>query len=313
MLSRLFSGPDAGSGLGPPGHRGRRPQPGDLRLARRLGVQHPRVRRGLPGRRRPAPRRTPSPSTGAPTSASSRPPTTSPPTSTPPAPSCCPLEPKPGAAPGEVRGHGARDLRRRAGLAGRPGDRGHARRRRPEPRWKEIGVLTRDNAHAAAVFDALTDREIPVEIVGLKGLLRLPEVVRGGRHAHPGPGRHRQRRAAHAAGRPALGDRSARPGPARPPGPRARRQPAAAGTGSTTSQASSQAAVEGADPTEIASLCDALEDPGDLAYSAEARGAVRAARRRAAPAARARSASRSSTWSAGSSTPPASTSSWPPR
>ena len=45
-----------------------------------------------------------------------------------------------------------------------------------EPGWKEIGVLTRDNAHAAAVFDALTDREIPVEIVGLKGLLRLPEV-----------------------------------------------------------------------------------------------------------------------------------------
>jgi superfamily I DNA/RNA helicase len=32
------------------------------------------------------------------------------------------------------------------------------------------------------------------------------------------------------------------------------------------------AAVEGADPTEIASLCDALEDPGDLDYSPEARG-----------------------------------------
>ena len=31
-----------------------------------------------------------------------------------------------------------------------------------------------------------------------------------------------------------------------------------------------QAAVEGADPTEIASLCDALEDPGDRPYSAEA-------------------------------------------
>ncbi len=42
--------------------------------------------------------------------------------------------------------------------------------------WREIGVLTRDNAHAADVFDALTAREIPVEIVGLKGLLRLPEV-----------------------------------------------------------------------------------------------------------------------------------------
>ena len=43
--------------------------------------------------------------------------------------------------------------------------------------WREIGVLVRDNAHAADVFDALTSREIPVEIVGLKGLLRLPEVA----------------------------------------------------------------------------------------------------------------------------------------
>ena len=43
MLSRLFSAE------GPRGHRGRRPQPGDLRLARRLGVQHPRLRRHFPG------------------------------------------------------------------------------------------------------------------------------------------------------------------------------------------------------------------------------------------------------------------------
>ena len=38
----------------PPGDGGRRPQPGDLRLARRLGVQHPQLRRHLPGRRRRA-------------------------------------------------------------------------------------------------------------------------------------------------------------------------------------------------------------------------------------------------------------------
>jgi DNA helicase-2/ATP-dependent DNA helicase PcrA len=42
--------------------------------------------------------------------------------------------------------------------------------------WGEIGVLVRDNRHAADVFDTLTNAEIPVEIVGLKGLLRLPEV-----------------------------------------------------------------------------------------------------------------------------------------
>ena len=49
MLSRLF-------GERPRGHRGRRPQPGDLRLARCVGLQHPQLRRHLPGRgRRPVP------------------------------------------------------------------------------------------------------------------------------------------------------------------------------------------------------------------------------------------------------------------
>ena len=52
------------------------------------------------------------------------------------------------------------------------------RRGEATPAWREIGVLVRDNAHAADVFDASTAAEIPVEIVGLKGLLRLPEVPR---------------------------------------------------------------------------------------------------------------------------------------
>ncbi|QYJ05736.1 ATP-dependent helicase [Nocardioides panacisoli] len=43
--------------------------------------------------------------------------------------------------------------------------------------WSDIGVLTRDNAHAEGVFDALTSAGIPVEIVGLSGLLRLAEVA----------------------------------------------------------------------------------------------------------------------------------------
>ena len=38
-------------------------------------------------------------------------------------------------------------------------------------------MLTRDNAHAESVFDALTEAQVPVEIVGLSGLLRLPEVA----------------------------------------------------------------------------------------------------------------------------------------
>ena len=43
--------------------------------------------------------------------------------------------------------------------------------------WSDIGVLARDNAHAEEVFDALTGSGIPVEIVGLSGLVRLPEVA----------------------------------------------------------------------------------------------------------------------------------------
>lgn len=134
--------------------------------------------------------------------------------------------------------------------------------------WKQIGVLTRDNASAAEVFDALTRREIPVEIVGLKGLLRLPEVaevvailkliqdvtdnaalltVLGGPRWAIG-----QRDLA------LLGARSRELAPAAPR--------AEASIGDQLS-----AAVDGSDPIEIACLGDALADPGDGAYSPEAR------------------------------------------
>ncbi|HSS68973.1 MAG TPA: ATP-dependent DNA helicase [Nocardioidaceae bacterium] len=139
-------------------------------------------------------------------------------------------------------------------------------------RWSQIGVLTRDNAHAADVFNALSDAEIPVEIVGLQGLLRLPEVAEvvatltllhdltanaellllvasprwnigardlallGSRAAELAGGRGRARQ---------------------PPGGLSIRDELAM-------------VVVGADPTEIASLSDALDDPGGGAYSAEA-------------------------------------------
>ncbi len=43
--------------------------------------------------------------------------------------------------------------------------------------WSDVGVLSRDNAQAEEVYDALTSVGIPVEIVGLSGLIRLPEVA----------------------------------------------------------------------------------------------------------------------------------------
>ena len=114
--------------------------------------------------------------------------------------------------------------------------------------------------------------------------------------------------------RAALGDRPARPGPARPAGPRAGRQPRPGARALDVRRPSSHAAVAGADPTEIAvARATRWTTRATRDYSPEARRAVRPARRRAAPAARRTSASRCSTWSAGSSTPPASTSSWPRR
>ncbi len=146
-----------------------------------------------------------------------------------------------------------------------------ARSRMSTPAWKEIGVLTRDNAQAADVFDALTSREIPVEIVGLKGLLRLPEVAEV------------------VATLTLLQDVTANAslltvltGPRWAVGPRdlallgRRASQIASGLAAGPRDDLSldqelEAAVEGADPTEVASLSDALDDPGDLAYSPEAR------------------------------------------
>ncbi|MFT3872721.1 MAG: ATP-dependent DNA helicase [Nocardioides sp.] len=137
-------------------------------------------------------------------------------------------------------------------------------------RWREIGVLTRDNAHAADVFDALTAAEIPVEIVGLKGLLRLPEVGEV------------------LATLTLVSDLTANSellalltGPRWAVGPRdlallgRRAEELAAGrrgrVESATLDEALAAAVAGADPTEVPALSDALEDPGGLSYSTEAR------------------------------------------
>jgi DNA helicase-2/ATP-dependent DNA helicase PcrA len=44
-------------------------------------------------------------------------------------------------------------------------------------RWSDIAVLVRDNSAAAAVHDRLVAAEVPVEVVGLSGLLAMPEIV----------------------------------------------------------------------------------------------------------------------------------------
>ncbi|MFZ2016929.1 MAG: ATP-dependent DNA helicase [Nocardioides sp.] len=182
-------------------------------------------------------------------------------------PELLPLEPKPGAEQGEVR----------AGLYDTYDDEltaladavAAAHGAMAEPSWREIGVLTRDNSHAADVFDALSRREIPVEIVGLKGLLRLPEVAEVVATLTLV-----QDVTANAALLTLLA------GPRWAVGPRdlallGQRAADLSGHRGRVSYvdltAELDAAVSGSDPAEVASLGDALESPGELPYSPEAR------------------------------------------
>jgi DNA helicase-2/ATP-dependent DNA helicase PcrA len=180
-----------------------------------------------------------------------------------------PLEPKPGAAEGEV---GTRVFESQAEeldwLAKAVQD-AHA----GVDAWSQIGVLTRDNATAEACFDALTAAGIPVEIVGLSGLLRLPEVaelVATLTLLHDvtdnaalltlltGP-------------RWAIGPRDLRL-----LGLRARELTGRPGRAADDVPLADQlrAVADGTDPAELPALSDALADPGDPAthpYSPEAR------------------------------------------
>ncbi|MEZ0579161.1 UvrD-helicase domain-containing protein [Nocardioides sp. MH1] len=136
--------------------------------------------------------------------------------------------------------------------------------------WARIGVLTRDNAHAEDVFDALTSAGVPVEIVGLSGLLRLPEiaeVVATLRLLHDvtdnaalltllaGP-------------RWAIGPRDLRL-----LGQRAGEIAGRRGRGEQAGSLSEHlvAIADGIDPAEIPCLDDALADPGEGEFSTEAR------------------------------------------
>jgi DNA helicase II / ATP-dependent DNA helicase PcrA len=141
-------------------------------------------------------------------------------------------------------------------------------------RWADIAVLTRRNADIAPLYSELTGRDVPVEIVGLGGLLLLPEIMDV------------------TATLRLVHDVTANPdlirlltGPRWRIGPRdlallgsrARelaREGADGGGSKLAVDASILAALETAvaevDPTEVVSLLDALESPGERPYSAAA-------------------------------------------
>ena len=184
-LSALFGG---GADDEPGADRGGRSDPVHLRLARRLGDQPAAVHHRLPARRR-QPRRPPA--SCAPAGATRRGCCTWP-TRSPPRPAgarwrCARCAPRPGAEPGTVRVRAAHRRRRRTGLDGRPHRRPLRRRRaaraasRPPPRCWCAATPT-----PARSPQALTARGVPVEVVGLAGLLSIPEVAQTGVDAAAG-------------------------------------------------------------------------------------------------------------------------------
>ncbi len=176
-----------------------------------------------------------------------------------------------------------------------------ARTEQTVDRWSQIAVLTRRNADIGPLYAELTARDVPTEIVGLGGLLGLPEVMDvvstlrlvddvtanpdlvrllGGPRWNIGPGD--LARLGRRARELAAADDRAGPGSA---GPRADGSgtdgsgadgSGADGSGADGSRADGpgtarpagllpalEEAVADLDPTEVVSLLDAVEDPGD--------------------------------------------------
>ncbi|SDE15010.1 UvrD-helicase domain-containing protein [Auraticoccus monumenti] len=140
------------------------------------------------------------------------------------------------------------------------------------PAWSDVAVLTRRNADIARLYAELTSRDVPCEIVGLGGLLDLPEV------------------ADVVSTLSVLDDVTANPdlvrlltGPRWRVGPRdlallgSRARELAEQRGTTPDPDDDRLlsdldeAVADVDPTEVTSLLDALEDPGEGPCSEEAR------------------------------------------
>jgi DNA helicase-2/ATP-dependent DNA helicase PcrA len=151
-------------------------------------------------------------------------------------------------------------------------------------RWADVAVLTRRNADIAPLYAELTARNVPVEIVGLGGLLYLPEIMDitatlrliDDVTANPdlirlltGPRWQIGPRDLALLGRRARELARAAPGPADDPG----RMPADRGdeSGRSSVLTSLEQAVAEVDPTEVVSLLDALDSAGEAEYSPDAR------------------------------------------
>ncbi len=136
------------------------------------------------------------------------------------------------------------------------------------PAWSDIAILVRDGNERAALAAGLRGRGIPVEVVGLSGLLTQPEVA-----DVVATLRCISSLTANAALLRLLAGPRWRLGPRDLAllGARARRLAAADRSAGDDLQSRLDLAVTGVDSTEVLSLSDALDDPGPADYSPAAR------------------------------------------
>ncbi len=141
------------------------------------------------------------------------------------------------------------------------------------PTWSDIGVLVRDNKTANDVHDALTQAGVPVEVVGLNGLLRMPEVVEvvSTLQVIHDVTANASLLALLTGPRWAIGPRDLAL-----LGRRARRMAQVPEPEVADVAGKLEEAVAGTDPADIVSLVEALDDPGPADYSVEARERFRA-------------------------------------
>ncbi len=138
----------------------------------------------------------------------------------------------------------------------------------PVPLWSNIGILVRDNKTANDVHDALTTVGVPVEVVGLNGLLRMPEVaaVVATLQVIHDVTANSALLTLLTAPRWAIGPRDLAL-----LGRRARQLARGPETAVDDIAGKLEEAVAGVDPADIVSLVEALDDPGGAPYSEQAR------------------------------------------
>lgn len=157
-------------------------------------------------------------------------------------------------------------------LAALPGLARDAHRAVADGQWRDILVLARDNRTVADAYQTLQEAGIPAEIVGVSGLLELPEIVEvlATLSLLVDLTDNRAMLTLLNSARWAIGPRDL--------ALLGRRSRRLAGDHARIDEASFdemlEAAATGVDPVDLPALCDALDDPGpaeEFPYSAEAR------------------------------------------